>query len=183
MWKLHQGTHTARKEQPTTCDSQHSTQNDLLSNVLITYHKIVSAIASFHQRFHLSCINVMAPQFPSIQSFFTTSEPNIATPKRVEADASPVPRDGFTDAEIDAVLNPTSDNNWLPVQEYDQEDIISLIPGPRCVTFQGRVANFYDQATPSKKPRAAKGCVKLIIKDDTGAITVRVMKWDENEHD
>jgi hypothetical protein len=114
----------------------------------------------------------MAAQYPSIQSFFTPTKPDSTTPNGVDEDASSFPGDGFTDAEIDAVLHPMPNDTWLPGQEYDQEDIISLIPGPRCVTFQGRVANFYDQPTPSKKPRSAKGCVKLIIKDDTRAITV-----------
>jgi len=116
----------------------------------------------------------MSPQFPSNQSFFKASKPNTTASKRVEEDASPVVGDGFTDAEIDAVLHPSADDSWLPAQEYDEEDISSLMPGPRCVMFQGRIANFYDQATQSKKPRAAKGCVKIVIKDDTGAITVHI---------
>jgi hypothetical protein len=114
----------------------------------------------------------MAPQFPSIQSFFSATKPNISVPKRATSDACPSSGDGFTDAEVQAVLQPTIDKNWLPDQEYEELDIAALTPGPGCVTFQGRVANFFNQATPSKKPRAAKGCVKIIVKDDTGAITV-----------
>ena len=36
----------------------------------------------------------------------------------------------------------------------------------------GRVANIYDVANAPKTPRSAKGCVKLCVKDDSGAITV-----------
>lgn len=68
-------------------------------------------------------------------------------------------------------MHPSAEN-WIPAREYDETDIGSLIPGPQCVTFIGRVANFYDQSTPSKMPQAAKGCVKIIVKDDTGALTV-----------
>lgn len=46
------------------------------------------------------------------------------------------------------------------------------MPGPGCVAFMGRVVNFYDQATLSKAPQAAKGCLKVVVKDDTGALMV-----------
>ncbi len=36
----------------------------------------------------------------------------------------------------------------------------------------GRIVNFHNIATPSKMPKAAQGCLKLIVKDDTGAFTV-----------
>lgn len=114
----------------------------------------------------------MSPQFPSIQSFFSATKPNTNVPKHATKDASRSSGDGFTNAEVQAVLQPTVDKNWLPGQEYEELDIDALTPGPGCVMFQGRVVNFFDQATPSKKPRAAKGCVKVIVKDDTGPITV-----------
>ena len=57
-------------------------------------------------------------------------------------------------------------------------DIGGLVAGPRNVALTGRVANFYDQATPSKMPQAAKGCLKVIVKDNTGAIAVRL--WYSN---
>jgi hypothetical protein len=117
----------------------------------------------------------MAPQFSSIQSFFSASKPNIDPPNHVAVGEDVLKSgDGFTEAEVEAVIHPTVDENWLPSQEYEETEIASLIPGPHCVTFQGRVVNFYDQPTPSKRPRAAKGCVKIVVKDDTGAITVSV---------
>ena len=36
----------------------------------------------------------------------------------------------------------------------------------------GRVVNLHHIATPSKMPKAATGCLKLTVKDDTGAFTV-----------
>lgn len=104
-------------------------------------------------------------QFPSIQSFFPPSKPQVLSK------TSPT-SDGFTSDEVDAVLHPTIDANWLPDTEYEECEINELVPGPGCVMFKGRIANFYDQAMQSKKPRAAKGCVKLMVKDGGGCITV-----------
>lgn len=73
---------------------------------------------------------------------------------------------------MDVVLHPVIDESWVPVQEYEELEIANLVPGPKCVSFQGRVANFYDQNTPSKRPKAAKGYVKIVVKDDSGALTV-----------
>jgi hypothetical protein len=118
----------------------------------------------------------MTLQFPSIQSFFKSSKPS--TPQTHAQPTTPTqtqpskPGDGFTEAEVDVVLRPTIDESWLPSREYEEVEIASLVPGPGCVTFMGRIANFYDQSTPSKRPRAAKGCVKIIVKDDSGALTV-----------
>ena len=66
------------------------------------------------------------------------------------------------------------------MQNYEETEIGSLVPGPQRVALMGRVANFYDQSTPNKMPQAAKGCVKIIVKDDTGALTVDILnffKW------
>lgn len=38
----------------------------------------------------------------------------------------------------------------------------------------GRVVNFYDTAKPSKSHKAAQGCLKIMLADDTGVITVRL---------
>ena len=41
----------------------------------------------------------------------------------------------------------------------------------------GRIVNFYELTNHghSKMPRSAKGCIKLVVKDDTGAITVSLL--------
>lgn len=112
----------------------------------------------------------MAPQFPSIQSFF---QPEVS-PTKTKAPSSPpsVAGDGFTAAEVEATMHPTSLHKWQPRGTYDDTDIESLSPGPRCVALMGRVVNFYNLHTPSKRPQAAKGCLKLVVKDDTGILDV-----------
>ena len=109
----------------------------------------------------------MAHRFPSIQSFFHPEAP----PERKEAGVPAQNGDGFTAEEIEAALHPTLPP-WVLEHEYEEVDIGSLIPGYRRVTFMGRVVNFYDQQTPSKMPNAAKGCLKVVLKDDSGALVV-----------
>jgi hypothetical protein len=87
--------------------------------------------------------------------------------------SSPVtePGDGFTAEEVDAVLHPPS-AQWAPTHDYEEVLIGSLDAGPKFVTFVGRVVNCYDIVKPSKRPLAARGCLKLMVADDTGALTV-----------
>ncbi|KAK4993460.1 hypothetical protein LTR50_000390 [Elasticomyces elasticus] len=109
----------------------------------------------------------------SIQAFFPPrSSPNPSSPTK--SISSSAPGDGFTRAEVDTVLHPTLSETWTPSTDYQDCDIAALVPGPKSVTFMGRIANFFDMAMPSKKPHAASGCVKVIVKDDTGAVTVRI---------
>ena len=63
---------------------------------------------------------------------------------------------------------------WHPQVEYQETEISSSIPGPGRVAITGRIANFFHLETSSKSPHAAKGCWKLIVKDDTGAIEVNI---------
>jgi len=112
----------------------------------------------------------MAHQYPSIQSFFPFVTPRGHTD---DVGTSAKTGDGFTAEEIDAAIHPNL-GSWVPQQEYEEIEIGSLVPGYQRVTFMGRVVNFYDQQTPSKMPQAAKGCLKVIVKDDSGALTVGV---------
>ena len=82
------------------------------------------------------------------------------------------PSDGFTSAEVDTVLRPSINKFWTPTEDYTEMDIENLVSGPRRITFQGRIVNLYDQRTLSQKPHAAKGCMKCVVKDDSGAVTV-----------
>ena len=118
----------------------------------------------------------MAVRFPTIQSFFGPAAPthvNQITPETCYKG------DGFTSDEVDAVLRPSVNMPWTPAQPYDEFDIASLALGPRRVVFRGRIANLYNQVNLSKKPRAAKGCFKLVVKDDTGALTVSLYSFHE----
>ena len=111
----------------------------------------------------------MPPQFPSIQSFF---QPEVSPTNR-PATTSPLSeaRNGFTTQEIEATIQPKL-HKWQPRGTYADVEIGNLVPGPGCVSLMGRVVNFYDQATPSKAPQAAKGCLRVVVKDDTGALLV-----------
>ena len=114
----------------------------------------------------------MAPQITSIQSFFQPEVPTAQkTPKRTAHHQPPDTGDGFTSSEIEAALHPSL-HTWQPRTAYAETDIGNLVAGPGCVALMGRVVNFHDIATPSKMPHAAKGCLKLTVKDDTGAFTV-----------
>ena len=106
----------------------------------------------------------------SIQAFLP---PTPSTSSTKDAPSSSF-GDGFTTEEVQEALRPTPLKPWQPPGDYTEVDIRDLYPGPQAVTFMGRVANIYDVANSPKSPRSAKGCVKLTVKDDGGAITVRV---------
>lgn len=115
----------------------------------------------------------MPQQFPSIQSFF---QPEVSPAKRDKASSPPrAAGDGFTAEEVDVTFSPPSLPQWQPRGTYKDVDIETLIPGPGCVTIMGRVVNFFVLGTPSKAPHAAKGCLKMVVKDDTGALVVNVL--------
>ena len=109
----------------------------------------------------------------SIQAFFSPT-PNSPVKSSTTAPSSdPVVGDGFTAEEIQEALKPRPAEPWHPQTEYAELDVRDLEPGPKAVTFMGRVANIFDFANTPKTPRSAKGCVKLCVKDDRAAITVR----------
>ncbi|KAK3068632.1 hypothetical protein LTR53_013649 [Teratosphaeriaceae sp. CCFEE 6253] len=103
----------------------------------------------------------------SIQAYFPPTPSS--SPTKVDRGS-----DGFTEDEISLALQPTPAEPWHPSGDYAECDIRDLDPGPKAVTFMGRVCNLYDVVNTPKTPRSAKGCVKLCVKDDTGAITVRL---------
>ena len=111
----------------------------------------------------------MAPQFPSIQSFF---QPEMPRPSNPAANSAGIKAgDGFTHEEVEWTLKPSL-HKWQPRCDYNEVDIGCLEPGPGCVMLVGRVVNLYNEEKSSKTPNGAKGCLKLIVKDDTGALSV-----------
>ena len=131
--------------------------------------------SSFSLHHTSSLVNefMMTYQSPSIQSFFSVSQRNSLVPISSSGVSAPmVAGDGFDQVEVDAILDPSSSQSWIPTCDYEELDITSLHSGPKCVTFMGRVVNYFDQPNASRSPRAAKGCLKVMVKDDTGAITV-----------
>lgn len=111
----------------------------------------------------------------SIQAFFSPtsgSSPIKSTPTIAPSSHAPI-GDGFTAEEVQDALKPKPAEPWHPATEYAELEIRDLELGPRAVTFMGRVANIFDVANTPKIPRSAKGCIKLCVKDDRAAITVR----------
>ena len=102
----------------------------------------------------------------SIQQFFLPT-PSTSPTKRLESTVG----DGFTAEEIQEAIAPKP-REWHPEQEYEDREISSLEPGPKPVTFMGRVGNLFDVANTQKTPRSAKGCIKICLKDGVAAITV-----------
>lgn len=113
---------------------------------------------------------IMPAQNSSIQSFFQPKIPSSHKSHRRPSSKIDT-NDGFTSSEVEAASHPCLDR-WQPRTIYNEVDIGSLVPGPGCVALMGRVANFYDQIINSKSPQVAKGCLKVIVKDDTGAFVV-----------
>ena len=87
--------------------------------------------------------------------------------------------DGFTAEELQRSLQPEPLEPWHPPVEYTETEIPHIHPGPGAVTFMSRVANIYDAYAAPKTPRSAKGCLKLCVKDDGGAITVHAASFLE----
>lgn len=119
------------------------------------------------------------PASSSIQSYFAPSSTKNS--------------DGFTRGEMQSALAPTgasAPSAWMachltltfklaantlkPTVEYEEAELGSLEPGPRHLSLMGRIVNFNDQAKPSKSHKAAQGCIKVTLSDDTGVLTVRL---------
>ncbi|KAF2736092.1 hypothetical protein EJ04DRAFT_598839 [Polyplosphaeria fusca] len=135
-----------------------------------------------HLLFHIPVViqerTIMPPQYPSIQSYYSSST---AKSSSSQLPPSPLPSsstghqpgDGFTAEELETSVQPLS-AQWTPPQKYEEIEIGLLEPGPKHLTFKGRVVNFYNQLKPSKKPQAAQGLLKIMVGDHTGAITIRL---------
>ncbi|GAB7350409.1 hypothetical protein MBLNU459_g1024t2 [Dothideomycetes sp. NU459] len=107
---------------------------------------------------------------PSIQSFFPRQASPHSTAKGSQSG------DGFSMEEINAVIRPVVPESWTPNGGYDDCQIASLIPGQRPVKFMGRIVSLVSSHGSVKVSGAAKGHIKIIVKDDSGALTVVVRK-------
>jgi hypothetical protein len=113
----------------------------------------------------------MAPTqaYPSIQAFYKREVPTSAG-----SAAPPEPPrqgDGFTEGELADALDPLN-RKWDPEREYEESGIAELVPGPKAVTFVGRVVNVSTVWGRSQKQPKAAGWHYLILKDDFAAISV-----------
>ncbi|RDL39137.1 Uncharacterized protein BP5553_03477 [Venustampulla echinocandica] len=113
----------------------------------------------------------MTQSYPSVQSFYMRETP---TEGNASANPSPSSRaDGFTEEELADAFDPLN-RKWNPEREYEETTIDNLIPGPRAVTFVGRVVNFSTILGNSQKQPQATGWHYLVIKDDTAAISIKL---------
>ena len=71
-------------------------------------------------------------------------------------------------------LQPPPAQPWTPNGDYEECEIKDLQPGPKAVTFMGRVANLFDLGNVQKGPRSARGGVKVCVRDEGAAVTVRL---------
>jgi hypothetical protein len=55
---------------------------------------------------------------------------------------------------------------------YEEVSSGRLVPGPRRVSFTGRVVSICDHSVESKMPQAAKGCLKILVKGDRAVVLV-----------
>jgi hypothetical protein len=117
--------------------------------------------------------NSLGRYFPSIPSFYKTEE---VFPHPQTKATSPIPDpfkpgDGFTEEELANATDPLS-RQWDPDREYEELSIDQLIPGPKAVTFMGRVVNFSTRLGSNPTQPKATGWHWLVVKDDSAAISV-----------
>lgn len=113
----------------------------------------------------------MVGQSTSIQSFFST---RTSPTKVIPPESPPVPGDGFTAEELDNALLPVRQDNWTPRGVYDEYEIDALMFGLNRVKIVGRLVNMFESSHTTKLPKGLGGSVHLVVKDDTGAVTVSI---------
>ncbi|KAI4723919.1 hypothetical protein E4T49_08340 [Aureobasidium sp. EXF-10728] len=93
--------------------------------------------------------------------------------KGLPQNRSPPPGDGFTSEELNTTMVQAPQDHWIPPADYDEYEIDSLVPGPNRLKVVGRIVNMFESSPKAKLPAAAKGAVHLVVKDATGAVTIR----------
>lgn len=118
---------------------------------------------------------VMAKSPQSIKSFFEpTPLPSQSSRRSDVPIVTTTPAsigDSSTESQVRnaAKLNP---RGWQPRHDYEEVSIGQLAPGPRRVSFTTGVVNLYDQSVNSKMQKSARGCLKVLVKDDSALILV-----------
>jgi hypothetical protein len=109
--------------------------------------------------------------FPSIQSFYQ-KEGSPPAPRMSKPDDQHQ-GNGFTAAEVEATLRPLT-QTWKPKGTYEEVKISELQPGPGKVRFMGRIVNFSPaKDDPNRRSLLPQGFHFLVVKDDTGVVSVR----------
>jgi len=113
----------------------------------------------------------MVGQSTSIQSFFPLrTSPSKIEPPTFFSD----PRYGFTSKELDNALHPIQKDEWAPSGVYDEYEIDALDFGLNRIKIVGRLVNMFDSSHTTRLPKGVGGFLHLVIKDDTGAVTVSI---------
>jgi hypothetical protein len=119
----------------------------------------------------------MSAPFPITKNFHSLApSPSRQTAlTKAHLTSSPFPPDnGFTSSEHVRSISFSTLSQWSPERDYEEVSIGDLCPGPRWVTFTCRVVNIYDQAIESKMPHSAKGCLKVLVKDKSAAVLIKL---------
>lgn len=105
----------------------------------------------------------------SIQAYFEAEKRS--PEKKCLQDSRSQPGDGFTEEEVAENFNPLN-CNFDSGRDYEDCSIGRLVPGPRAVTFAGRIVYMKTLfGRDAKHPKAA-GYHELTVKDDSAAIGV-----------
>ena len=115
----------------------------------------------------------MAPD-ASIQSFYLpSSSPVKPVPLPPSSGLKDLPSTDSGDGRSPYQVHRTFARSWVPQKDYIKADISTLTPGSQSTKLTARIVNFHEHSPRAKAPYGAQGCIRFILKDDTGAITVR----------
>ncbi|KAL6715433.1 hypothetical protein ACLMJK_006394 [Lecanora helva] len=109
----------------------------------------------------------------SIQAFFETKAPSSLPVSPITSVSQKNETSGTFSSTETKTASSADLNDWKPRIDYEEKDIGTLVPGPESVTITARIANLYHRLTP-RTPHRAKSYWKVIVKDDSGALAVRL---------
>lgn len=119
----------------------------------------------------------MSSPYPTIKHFYSS----IAGPsKQATLSKRPSPIQALPSTKTLFPSPPSQDathipsSQWSAPQPYTTISLSSLSPGPHLATFTCRITNIYDLPIESKMPQSAAGCLKLLAKDDSATIFIKL---------
>ncbi|KAM3158725.1 hypothetical protein ABEW05_000756 [Botrytis cinerea] len=81
--------------------------------------------------------------------------------------------DGFTEEELHEAMDPLA-KKWNPSREYESMTVGELIPGPKAVTFIGRVVSFATIIGKSAKQARARGWHYVGVRGEGGVVSIKL---------
>ncbi|KAL8841516.1 MAG: hypothetical protein Q9170_000899 [Blastenia crenularia] len=85
--------------------------------------------------------------------------------------------DGFTSDEVEATIRPTL-HTWTSPHHFEATQVNKLVSESKPVCLVGRLVNFYEPPAPKSMPYSAKGCLKVLMRDETGVMMIKL--WYSN---